>query len=139
LQASSLQLLKGGVRWTMVMWDAIPQDRFSRGRLLLHESLYRIQTELKHDAASPVNSHLDSMTGRIWLCLEMRALAAALVSDGQNRLDHLRIQFALIQKQISQPIFVPCRRLRSLLVLDRFFEGFENQSYRVIWFSTRDD
>ncbi len=79
-----------GVRWTMLLWNGIPQNRFARGRLLMHESLHRIQPALGFTAASPINAHLDSLSGRIWLRLEMRALAAALVHNDRERHNHIR-------------------------------------------------
>lgn len=78
-----------GVRWTMVLWGSIPQSRYARGRLLMHESLHRIQPALGIAAASPVNAHLDTLAGRLWLRLEMRALAAALIHSDNERLEHL--------------------------------------------------
>jgi hypothetical protein len=79
-----------GVRWTMVLWSSVPQNRFARGRLLMHESLHRVQPALGISAASPINSHLDSLAGRLWLRLEMRALAEALIHQGSERLEHLQ-------------------------------------------------
>jgi hypothetical protein len=71
----------GGVRWAMVMLP-LPADRFTRLELLVHESFHGIQGDLglaTTDAASP---HLDERDGRVWLRLELHALAQALASNG---------------------------------------------------------
>jgi hypothetical protein len=73
-----------GVRWTMVMWP-VPELPQSRARLLMHECFHRVQPELLLPALSPMNAHLDGVEGRIWMRLEMRALAAALSSAGAER------------------------------------------------------
>ena len=36
-----------GVRWTMVMWP-LPQERYSRVTLLMHEAFHRVQPTLAH-------------------------------------------------------------------------------------------
>lgn len=75
----------GGVRWTMVMWSSLQGSRYDCGRLLMHESFHRIQPELGFEARNPGNAHLDGELGRIWLRLEMRALAEALIREGDQR------------------------------------------------------
>lgn len=74
-----------GLRWTMVMWPA-PTIPHARNRLLLHEMFHRVQQDVGLPANNPLNAHLDSKDGRIWLRLEMRALAEALAQDGEGRL-----------------------------------------------------
>ncbi|MFQ5765610.1 MAG: hypothetical protein ACE5GT_11830, partial [Rhodospirillales bacterium] len=82
-----------GVTWTMVIWP-LPENRYSRMRLLMHESFHRIQGDLGVLGANPANSHLDTKDGRIWLRLEWRALAEALIRRGQER--HKAIKDALV-------------------------------------------
>lgn len=67
-----------GELWTTVIWP-LPEASRDRVRLLSHEMVHRIQPALGRCAfsASP-NAHLDTGTGRVWLRLEWRALAAAL-------------------------------------------------------------
>jgi hypothetical protein len=72
-----------GKRWTMVMWP-VPDDRYARGRLLMHELFHRIQDDLGLPAADADNGHLDRRDGRVWLRLEWRALAEALLRPGQR-------------------------------------------------------
>ncbi len=75
--ANTAQLWQGQM-WSTVIWP-LPNQEEPRLRLLMHESLHRIQPDLGSCAfpASP-NAHLDTGTGRIWLRMEWRALAAAL-------------------------------------------------------------
>jgi hypothetical protein len=70
-----------GVRWTMVLWDSVGTRVVSRRRLLLHESFHRIQTEAGFAAGEGNNAQLDTVDGRYWLLLELRALAKALRND----------------------------------------------------------
>ena len=73
-----------GVRWTMVVWP-LPESRYERAWLLLHECFHRIQPLLPHAGSDPPNAHLDGEAGRAWLRLEMRALAEALVRRSELR------------------------------------------------------
>ena len=73
-----------GVKWTMVMWP-LPEERYARGRLMMHECFHRIQDDLNLPAQNPDNSHLDSREGRIWLQMEWRALAEALIRTEPER------------------------------------------------------
>jgi len=66
-----------GVRWTMVMWP-LPPERYARVTLLLHEAFHRVQPTLPHAGGSGLATHLDQEEGRVWLRLELRALALAL-------------------------------------------------------------
>jgi hypothetical protein len=74
-----------GVNWMMVMSSAIPADRQSRGRMLMHELWHRRQAEIGFPASGAANEHLDTREGRVWLQLEWRALASALASRGRER------------------------------------------------------
>jgi hypothetical protein len=75
-----------GVRWTMVMWP-LPEMEHSRGRLLMHECFHRIQDRIGLPGSNPNNGHLDDKEGRIWMRLEMRALAESLSRSGKERLE----------------------------------------------------
>jgi hypothetical protein len=74
-----------GVRWSMIFWSALTDDRYERDRLMIHESFHRIQNEIGLPMSNPSNTHLDSMPGRIWLQLEWRALRQALAFQGAKR------------------------------------------------------
>lgn len=70
----------GGARWAVVMLP-LTQDPFGRLQLLAHESFHRIQPELGFEMADAMAQHLDEQEGRLWLRLELRALARALRSE----------------------------------------------------------
>lgn len=72
-----------GTQWAMAMLP-LPADAFARLRLLAHESFHRIQPELGLEASDPMAVHLDEEQGRLWLRLELRALARALQADGEE-------------------------------------------------------
>jgi hypothetical protein len=67
----------GGEAWAMVLLP-LPEDRFARVALLAHESFHRLQEEIGIGGVDALNPHLDERDGRLWLRLELRALAAAL-------------------------------------------------------------
>jgi hypothetical protein len=67
----------GDRQWAAVMLP-LPLDPFSRLSLLAHESFHRIQSDLELTASDAPNAHLDTEAGRLWLRLELRALARAL-------------------------------------------------------------
>jgi hypothetical protein len=73
-----------GVHWTMVMWP-VADFRQPRERLLLHECFHRLQEKLGLPARDAVNSHLDTLNGRIWIQMEWRALERALRQTGPAR------------------------------------------------------
>ena len=74
----------GGVHWTMVMWP-VSEFRQARERLLLHECFHRLQEKLGLPARDAVNTHLDTLNGRIWIQMEWRALERALRQTGPAR------------------------------------------------------
>jgi hypothetical protein len=67
----------GGRQWATVLLP-LPHDPFRRLALLAHESFHRIQGELSLGASDAPGEHLDTEAGRLWLRLELRALARAL-------------------------------------------------------------
>jgi len=78
-----------GKRWTMVMWP-LPQNSQPRDRLLAHELFHRLQPDLSIPLANPENAQLDTLEGRVWLQLEWRALAVALVESGAAQTQAIR-------------------------------------------------
>lgn len=74
----------GGRRWAMVGWP-LPSDRYARLRLMFHEQFHRIQPEVLPIGSDPQNAHLATAHGRIWTRLEWRALAEALIRQGNER------------------------------------------------------
>lgn len=71
-----------GEIWTMLMLPTIPQDPMTRRITFAHELFHRLQFELHLVADDAPSPHLDTIDGRVWLQLEWRALAAALVESG---------------------------------------------------------
>jgi hypothetical protein len=69
----------GGREWTMVALP-LPQDRFARVALVMHEVFHREQRSLGLGAVDALNNQLDQRDGRIWLRLEYRALARAVAA-----------------------------------------------------------
>lgn len=74
------------IRWGEQEWATIllplPADPFQRLTLLAHESFHRIQPSLGLSASDAPDPDLDTEAGRVWLRLEIRALARALRSTG---------------------------------------------------------
>ncbi len=67
--------------WALVLLP-LPRNRFDRVRLLLHESFHREQAALGLAPGDRLSPHLDEREGRVWLRMELRALAAALEATG---------------------------------------------------------
>jgi len=80
----------GGKRWTMLMWPTIPADPIDRQITFAHELFHRIQPDLGLMAPDSPNLQLDTLEGRLWLQLEWRALAAALVERGPEQTQAVR-------------------------------------------------
>lgn len=91
-----------GVHWTMVMWP-VSEFRQSRERLLLHECFHRLQEKLGLPARDAVNSHLDTLNGRIWIQMEWRALERALRVTGPDR--NAAIRDALLFRNYRRSLF----------------------------------
>jgi hypothetical protein len=79
-----------GKRWTMLMWPTIPTDTIDRRITFAHELFHRIQPSLGLMAPDSLNLQLDTADGRLWLQLEWRALAAALVEQGPAQTQAIR-------------------------------------------------
>lgn len=73
-----------GAQWSMIL-TPLPEDRFARTALIMHELWHGVQEKLGLPSASAQNHHLDTRDGRYWLQLEWRALATALAAEGQKR------------------------------------------------------
>lgn len=79
-----------GKRWTMLLWPTIPADTIDRRIAFAHELFHRIQPALGLMAQDPPNLQLDTLEGRLWLQLEWRALAAALIEQGPAQAQAIR-------------------------------------------------
>ena len=78
-----------GKRWTMLRWP-VPESTLTRRTKFAHELFHRIQPTLHLDAPDLPNLQLDTAEGRLWLQLEWRALAAALVDSGPAQTTAIR-------------------------------------------------
>lgn len=87
INISNTSLNWDGENWTMVSWDAIPEnDRFSRNKLFVHESWHRAQNEIGIIPVLSSNSHLDNLQGSILLKLEFTILMQAyLVNEKSDK------------------------------------------------------
>lgn len=72
----------GADRWSMVLLP-LPEDRRASYALLAHEAFHRAQPQLGFELTDPASPHLDEREGRVWLRLELRALARALETTGE--------------------------------------------------------
>jgi hypothetical protein len=79
-----------GKRWTMLMWPTLPTEAIDRRITFAHELFHRIQPGLGLMAADSPNLQLDTLEGRLWLQLEWRALAAALLEQGPAQTQAIR-------------------------------------------------
>lgn len=79
-----------GARWTQLRLPMLPQDAGPRSITLAHEMFHRIQPELHLAANATANPQLDTEQGRLWLQLEWRALAAALIESGPAQTQAIR-------------------------------------------------
>lgn len=104
-----------GVKWTMMIFP-LPSDKQDRAQLMAHELFHRIQEDLGFVLSDPVNNHLDSFEGRLWLQLELRALQRALTSEGTNRKN--AIEDALIFRARRREIFPQAAQNESALELN---------------------
>src|ERR1700761_1050174 len=78
---SNTSLHWGQENWSMIMLP-LPNDPFSRISLLAHESFHRIQPDLGLSASDAPDPALDTEAGRLWMRMELRALARALRLEG---------------------------------------------------------
>jgi hypothetical protein len=79
-----------GKRWTMLMWPTIPTETIDRRITFAHELFHRIQPALGLMAQDSPNLQLDTLEGRLWLQLEWRALAVALIVEGPAQTQAVR-------------------------------------------------
>jgi hypothetical protein len=78
-----------GKRWTMLTWP-MWGDTLMIHVTFAHEMFHRIQPGLHLMAQDSPNPQLDTLEGRVWLELEWRALAAALIEKGPAQTDAVR-------------------------------------------------
>ena len=94
-----------GTRWTMLVWQLVPDDRLTREKQFAHEMFHRIQPALHLSAPDKLNLHLDTLEGRVWLQLEWRALAAALIEHEQSPAQSQAVEDALAFRDHRHKLF----------------------------------
>lgn len=90
----TLGLANTSVLWNKTPWAVVllplSDDPASRLALLAHESFHAIQPALGITETDALNPHLDTRDGRIWLRLELAALAQALTTNGAESKRHAK-------------------------------------------------
>ena len=78
---SNTSITRWGRRWAMVILP-LPSDIVAASRLLIHEAMHVMQPSVLPSPKEPINGvgfdYLDGPTGRLWLRMELAALADAL-------------------------------------------------------------
>jgi hypothetical protein len=94
-----------GVRWVMIVWQALPDDPQAAVQLLAHEAFHRAQEHLGFPCptTTELNAHLDDLEGRYWLQLEWLALAKALRASGEPR--RRAVADALLFRQVRRRLY----------------------------------
>lgn len=93
-----------GKNWTMLNWEAVSEtDKYSRGKLLVHESWHRNQQDIGIKPVMTENTYLDELHGSVLLKLEFMALCYALNSNTEEKFSHLTN--ALTIRAYRQSIF----------------------------------
>jgi hypothetical protein len=90
-----------GQRWIMVV-APLPQSAEDRRVLVAHEAWHRAQRELGLTPRDAANAHLETERGRYWMRLELRALGAALRSNGRARLNAIRDAMMFRTSRLSE-------------------------------------
>jgi hypothetical protein len=121
----------GGKRWTMVMWP-LPENRAERSTLVMHELYHRIQPDLGHGRASPPNAHLETMDARVWLQLELKALADALAATSAAERDKAAGD-ALLFRRARQRLAADAKREEDLQELNEGLAQFTGYMLRGGW------
>lgn len=80
-----------GKKWTMVNWGAISEnDKYSRDKLLIHESWHRVEDKTGIKSVMTENPYLDQLRGSVLMKLEFMALSQALTADSNDKIAFLR-------------------------------------------------
>jgi hypothetical protein len=104
----------GGREWATVVLP-LSQDPYLRLKLLVHESFHRVQGQLGFHSGDVMNAHLDQEAGRLWLRLELRALAQALRASGSASRPH--IEDALLFRRCRYALFPGAEQREAALEL----------------------
>lgn len=119
-----------GEQWSMVLWP-LPNTRAERARLLMHESWHRIQDELGLPGENPRNAHLDTLQGRLWLQLEIRALRSVMLAETPERAALTRDALAL--RAYRQSLFPGSKAEEDRMELHEGLAEFTGMMLRGTW------
>lgn len=121
-------------RRTALLVLPLPPERDALSRLVWHERWHCIQEGLGLASREADNSHLDTEPGRVWLRLEMRALAHALLeNDDRAAREHARAAIAFRARRAAEGMPTSAETLLELN------EGLAEYTGRRIAAAGRDD
>ena len=103
----------GGRKWTMVQ-SPLPVDPYLQIGLVSHEAFHRIQESLDLAGSDQPNEHLNEELGRLWLRMELRALARALRADSDEDLRR-SVHHALLFRARRHALFAGSREREAAL------------------------
>lgn len=116
----------GGRTWTMVALP-LPEDRYARVALVMHESFHREQEALGLRQPDALNNQLDMRPGRTWLRLEYRALARALDALPDSRAARRHAHSALLFRALRRSIYPGSDSLEATLEIQEGLPEYTGQ------------
>jgi hypothetical protein len=116
----------GGRTWTMVALP-LPQDRYARVALVMHEAFHREQQALGLGQRDALNNQLDMRPGRTWLRLEYRALARALDALPDARAARTHAESALLFRAQRRSIYPGSDSLEATLEIQEGLPEYTGQ------------
>jgi hypothetical protein len=116
----------GGRTWTMVALP-LPQDRYARVALVMHEAFHREQEALGLRQRDALNNQLDMRPGRTWLRLEYRALARALDALPDARSARTHAESALLFRAQRRSIYPGTDSLEATLEIQEGLPEYTGQ------------
>jgi hypothetical protein len=116
----------GGRTWTMVALP-LPQDRYERVALVMHEAFHREQGALGLRQRDALNNQLDMRPGRTWLRLEYRALARALDALPDSRAARAHAESALLFRAQRRSIYPGTDSLEATLEIQEGLPEYTGQ------------
>lgn len=116
-----------GRHWAMVMLP-LPSQPNARLNLLAHELFHRAQPSLGFKSFNPDNNHLDRKEGRIYLLLELQALAAAITAPVREEMQK-HLTAALLFRKYRYTLFPLSDSTENLMELN---EGICEYSGQVM-------
>lgn len=119
-----------GTKWTMVAWP-LPTNRVERARLMMHELFHRIQDKVGLPPAIVKNNQLDTLQGRLWLQLEIKALRQAMLAEEPERTGYARK--ALLFRSYRQSLFPGSKKTEDRMEVHEGMAEFTGMMLRGTW------